>query len=957
MSKFLYWQAASDGVWHEALASTRQAIIESKRPQFITVLDLSELVTDSMTREQLAGLKYAGPLYFDFDHEDIRVTIEKAGMLVERFNSMGLDLNSVRWYATGGRGFHVEVPLACALAKVPAQGIALLPLIYREMAYELYIDSMDLRVYSAKRGRMWRTPNVQRDNGKYKVPITALELLEMTPEGYEAITSQPREPIETTAPELNADLALLYEKARTKVESAARAKAKVGQRDTALLQRFKGDWPPTLIRIMQGEGVAPGAGFHQLAMQIAITAHALGKTEEETLRLSEGLIETHVSDGRRYNSPSRRRAELSRLYAYCADNVCYSYSAGALKVLCAPDTDTSDLDGMPGDAGANLAPVQDGADKDSLDLRGGLEMRETGVFKKDQEQGIVMISDISFRDCKLLKSMPVGDQPAELWGYETEVLLKGQSRGRQMIDAMTFLSKQRYQEFAMKNMGVMKGGDNDVASLVTILRDVAVKSDNVVWVTQHEGLDYIVRPETKPPVRDLVWVEASGVYGGGEDRPPYTFRSQEPAGSLYRSDLMSAPLLTGAANEREFFRNLFMAQDGSVLGPMLGWFTACFHRMIYAQPEFGGQFPLCQVWGQAGSGKTGTTLLLAHMHYYSVPPGPMQCSKMTPYSVDLHCTSSVSIPLILDEYKPREIQADRLNALMGALRASYNNGTHSKGGGGSGNSGQGWKSLMRLTYSAPIIYISEAAETEPATMERTISIPVEKSGIQGRMKYFAPCQKNAHVLSSLGRGIVQATLKMDMGVFEEQFQKSVDEVTEIVEDKSQYRVIKNLAILLTGFDFFSAVLRSYFGTEFDSDLTRLRESIFVRPLEVASTIQAEAGKVLNAIAYMTNHEDSGDRNFGLREGVDYAFVSYAGTPAVELRMNTAYVKYAAWCRAKGQKVLYDNFEAFCSGLAHWAPTLDTRCLGSSLKDTGLTKVYCFSEVKLAEEGVEQFRKS
>jgi len=40
------------------------------------------------------------------------------------------------------------------------------------MAYKLYVDTLDLRVYSAKRGRMWRTPNVQRENGKYKVPIS-----------------------------------------------------------------------------------------------------------------------------------------------------------------------------------------------------------------------------------------------------------------------------------------------------------------------------------------------------------------------------------------------------------------------------------------------------------------------------------------------------------------------------------------------------------------------------------------------------------------------------------------------------------------------------------------------------------------------------------------------------------------------------------------------------------------
>jgi hypothetical protein len=30
------------------------------------------------------------------------------------------------------------------------------------MAYELYVDTLDLRVYSTRKGRMWRAPNVKR---------------------------------------------------------------------------------------------------------------------------------------------------------------------------------------------------------------------------------------------------------------------------------------------------------------------------------------------------------------------------------------------------------------------------------------------------------------------------------------------------------------------------------------------------------------------------------------------------------------------------------------------------------------------------------------------------------------------------------------------------------------------------------------------------------------------------
>ena len=38
-----------------------------------------------------------------------------------------------------------------------------------DIAYELYVDTLDLRVYSGRKGRMWQTPNVKRESGKYNV--------------------------------------------------------------------------------------------------------------------------------------------------------------------------------------------------------------------------------------------------------------------------------------------------------------------------------------------------------------------------------------------------------------------------------------------------------------------------------------------------------------------------------------------------------------------------------------------------------------------------------------------------------------------------------------------------------------------------------------------------------------------------------------------------------------------
>ena len=204
----------------------------------------------------------------------------------------------LRLYATGGRGFHIEVPWELFLPKPPKAGVQRLPQIYREMAFELFVDTLDLRVYSARKGRMWRTANVARENGKFKVAISFDEALAITVEDYGTLCSAPRPAPTPTPPALCQRLAVLYAKAESKIEGAAKRK-KGAKKDFELLARFKGEFPPTLQRLLAGEGVAETAGFHQIAMQVAITANALGKTDAYVLEAATGLIENHVSDGHR----------------------------------------------------------------------------------------------------------------------------------------------------------------------------------------------------------------------------------------------------------------------------------------------------------------------------------------------------------------------------------------------------------------------------------------------------------------------------------------------------------------------------------------------------------------------------------------------------------------------------------------------------------------------------------
>jgi hypothetical protein len=178
-------------------------------------------------KEDIDKVKYRGPFYVDFDGStsDLDTVIGKVRQFINQLEENEVDLDALSWYASGSRGFHVEVPQALFIPKPPKTGIVQLPQIYREMVHQVYVDTIDLRVYSSRSGRQWRTPNVERENGKYKVPVTAQEIKDMTAEDYEELVSAPRAWPDIAAPKLNNFLAVIYSKAEQKVSEGVKKRA------------------------------------------------------------------------------------------------------------------------------------------------------------------------------------------------------------------------------------------------------------------------------------------------------------------------------------------------------------------------------------------------------------------------------------------------------------------------------------------------------------------------------------------------------------------------------------------------------------------------------------------------------------------------------------------------------------------------------------------------------------
>lgn len=289
---------------------------------------------------------FSGPLYFDIDCSDIDEALHAFQTLLGKLEALGLDLASVRLFASGGRGFHAEIPAACFMTSPgPVEG---LPRLFKSMALGVFVDGLDLRVYSGGRGRLWRVPNIKRDNGLHKVPISLDDVRAMTPESYAELCSSPRPFPGLAEPAYCAGLAALFVKARDKVSAKVARTRQWSRAESALRDRFKGSCPPSLQALMRGD-VAARVGFNEVALQLALLAHALGWGEDRIIGECSGLIANHDSDGHRYNSPRKRENELRRMFAYSEGNAAYAFSVAGLRSILPPGTRSPDLQGLEAD--------------------------------------------------------------------------------------------------------------------------------------------------------------------------------------------------------------------------------------------------------------------------------------------------------------------------------------------------------------------------------------------------------------------------------------------------------------------------------------------------------------------------------------------------------------------------------------------------------------------------------
>lgn len=942
MSQYHFYQKeGGEEAWKVVPVNAIDAI---GKHMYRTILSVDAPPQTDSTKEAISKIKFAGPLYFDLDDpESPASTAKDLLQLIENLAKYDVQENVLSIYASGGKGFHMTIAAEVFIEKVSKAGYTSLPYIYKEIAFGMAVTSMDFRVYSGRRGRMFRVENVQRPNKLYKVQLTVEELREIAALPHEAAEAKYRELCSTPRTTWEVDkaprafgLQALFDTAQRKVDGAVKKAAKAKPIDLP-------DELPSFDALLRGEGVKPDAGFHPIALQVGITAHARGMSMEELIDAADGLIHNHVSDGSRYNTVDKRRRELCRMFDYTEDNPCYAYGAGAIRSLL-----------------AHSAPDLAGIEVTAEEVQEGIEAGEAAEGSEYEHAGVILTSSgvsiptnegakkalaLHFSNVTELVSSTTGNATV----LQAEVTIPGgHSLGHKTFELDQFNSASALNKAVMPFGQVFTGTDPNARGLYLRLIEKARKGGRRVYVLNREGVDIVTLPfHEQEEVRKgvVVFADRDNVLVNKEAANYPDFRLKfvgfpDPVG-IYKSDLSMATRMSELDAEtveelRQTIYHLVKSQTPAYMSKLIGWTTACHYRMMFHKAL--NQFPLLHVNGAAGAGKTSMVRLVANLHYYRQEP-KMLTPSSTSFAIKEACAASASIPLILDEYKTHELSQHRHDEFKLMFRDAYNCREISRGG-GNRDSGD-YRSIQTVQLSAPICFIAEATETEPAVMERVVLLTLVK-GTQVRneefFQHYTKCAEKRHLLGILGAYLARTAVNdYTVDALKNEFNEIYSETRKElmlqpgeaqtlslserrVKAGAKERTAYNYAVLRFGLRKFETLVQTIFKRdENEARRTAVESALAEMYVSATSSVQElqqqtipEWLKVLNALSVMC----SGGiyTSWFLAEGKEYGIYQSGNETLLELGVRTCYTKYRLFCAAKQEKPLFPSEMAFIHAL-------------------------------------------
>ncbi len=338
----------------------------------------------------------------------------------------------------------------------------------------------------------------------------------------------------------------------------------------------------------------------------------------------------------------------------------------------------------------------------------------------------------------------------------------------------------------------------------------ALPSPDMQWKGSDDNVQDVLRLVTSTEVPTRRGTSNLGFYDG-PDGPRWVWPGAVlgPDGLLPDPDVVFVPngstlpsrvTYEGGPNVdalvKEVLPALLKLNSPEVLLPILGWFFATpfkprLHKML-------GHFPILMVWGTQGSGKT-SIIKEVFWPLFGVAhrTEPYSCTE-TEFALIRQFACTDSVPVFLDEFKPRDMGKIKVDKLLRLLRRVYGGETEERGR----------VDLTVASYNllAPIVFAGESLpEGDPALVERMICVNPDKNYLLAHPQATALFQKLAR--SPLGRiagPYVQWSLSRDVPAELEEARRETDVLLAQIHQagKLPLRVYDNLLAMVFGLRMF-----------------------------------------------------------------------------------------------------------------------------------------------------------
>ncbi|MGD2065579.1 MAG: hypothetical protein PVI43_00230 [Candidatus Bathyarchaeota archaeon] len=861
---------------------------EDKIPM-VSALSIKEPIDDEQDKH---GKSYKGPFYVDIDVEgDPKTSIKSAIQFADKLQEYGVTDYEV--YLSGKKGFHFIIPMAVFASARPVKS---LPLIYREMALEMFVEGLDLSVYNEARPRLIRAPNVRRkDNGKYKVQITVDELYGMTEENYQKLSESPRPLHPVKSGTLSLAFQTLYESCKITMQKKQKARENMEFVPDEELKKTVGPDGklPTCINLLIEQGdTKEKSNFNQASIQFA------------TYMVKAGVKDwkKHAKDMARnvksstYNTEMARYHELVKMVNYVAASPNYGFSKAMLFSVMEPCRDCAICNGTIEDS--EIVPEDYEQESDLFEMPHGYfvglgkQKRQITTFTLEIKSKFIDIpEDDSYGETRVGANALI-----KVNGHRRELVTIledawNSTRGfKQVIQGKGNYAFYGNEVDLQKIQHLLFSNEDDMTE-ITYVHSIGIHRHKVGGRTQ---LVY-VEPgfsvsSTKQKNTHQVW--------GSIPAPPNVKETEYPAAS---EDL------------KILIDNMLECNDPEVTSTLIGWMALCHIKMQLTMRD--NQFPLLNLWGNSSSGKSALSSVFARLHAvdYMLEHSPLSLQGTTPWAAAQYCTTSETVPRLLEEFNRGEIQGWKYDGFTGMLKAAWNAQSFGRGSvektmaGGQRVSGA---HVEEAKICAPICVMSEQAPERPALRSRMIQLNIKKAGreIDGRTDklYYVIDHKE------LMRGLARAMVWNSLGTHPEWVVKTMNSYNELVPREIDARPHFSYKALLTGVRFFCNTLLSiglepeYVEQKYEfmvsAVLNKLNDTLEEVKIEKSRT---EVSLVISEMAVMADSHKTG-MNYTIEDGINYLRTD----EALYIDPLICHTYYTRWARQAGDKVRISSEQQF-----------------------------------------------